>query len=111
MKGTMAAAKVKVSITLSRDLLERVDRAAHARAGETRSSVIERWLRQASGRQAHAILAAETVAYYGNLTEEERKDDAEWAAFASQSFDAVQADDPWPSKREAPRPARRRRSR
>lgn len=69
------SAKAKVSITLPRDLLERIDREAARGAGSTRSSVIETWLRRAARTQAARALEADTIRYYESLTAEEIQED------------------------------------
>ena len=68
-----AARKVKLSVTLSRDLVERIDREAGG-AG-ARSRVIEQWLRQAARMHAERDLERATIAYYESLTDEERAED------------------------------------
>jgi len=66
--------KLKVSVTLSREILERVDRQAKRRGG-TRSSIVEAWLKQAARGQAERDLETDTIAYYESLTAEERAED------------------------------------
>jgi metal-responsive CopG/Arc/MetJ family transcriptional regulator len=84
-----AANKVKVSITLSGDLLRAIDREAARADGHTRSSVIEAWLRRGQRRMAETRLAAETVAYYQTLTEEEREEDRAWSSYSSRAFETL----------------------
>jgi metal-responsive CopG/Arc/MetJ family transcriptional regulator len=78
-----AVRKVKVSITLSEQLVDRIDREAARQPGQTRSGVIESWLWRASRRAASARLAAETIAYYESLSEVEREEDQQWADFST----------------------------
>jgi hypothetical protein len=61
-----AAPKVKVSLTLSRDLLDWIDRAAQE-TRDARSRVVEQWLRRVAHARAEEDLAARTVAYYRSL--------------------------------------------
>lgn len=82
----MPARKVKLSISLSEDLVERIDREAERAPGRSRSAVIEAWLWQASRRAASAKLAAETIAYYETLSEAERTEDEEWLDFAAEEL-------------------------
>lgn len=70
----MKERKAKVSVTLSREILERVDQQAKRERG-TRSSIMESWLAQAARRQAERDLEADTIAYYESLTAEERTED------------------------------------
>lgn len=67
--------KVKLSVSLSADLLERIDHAAARLPGSTRSSVIEAWLRSAARAAAEASLASEVIAYYEARTPAERAED------------------------------------
>jgi metal-responsive CopG/Arc/MetJ family transcriptional regulator len=60
-------AKTKISITISRALLEKIDREAGSGEGRTRSSVIEEWLRRAARSRAADVLREETVAYYDSV--------------------------------------------
>ena len=68
-------ARAKISITVSEDLLARVDREARRRPGGNRSAVIEEWLRRGARARAGDVLREETVAYYDSLPPEDRADD------------------------------------
>ena len=68
-------ARAKISITLSDDLLARIDREASRRYGGNRSAVIEEWLRRGVRSRAADVLREETAAYYGSLPPEERAED------------------------------------
>ncbi len=74
-KSKMGAAKAKISITISEDLLDRVDSEVEQSAGASRSSVIESWLRSASRTSAAAILREETIRYYEESSADERRKD------------------------------------
>ena len=67
--------KVKVSVTLSADLLERIDAEVEAGGGASRSSVIEHWLRRARHGAAATALREETVGYYESLDDADRVED------------------------------------
>ena len=97
----MLGSKLKVSVTLSGDLLELVDRDAR-RLNETRSGVIEQWLRRAAVATAHKELEAATAAYYLSLREAERADDEALARGLSKAARRV-------SYEKGGRPRRRRR--
>lgn len=60
------ARKLKVSLTLSADVVALVDRDA-ARRHETRSGVIETWLRRAVSAAVEKELEQATAAYYLSL--------------------------------------------
>jgi hypothetical protein len=108
----MTVRKVKISISIDAALLANVDRYAAANH-VTRSAALERWLAQVSHRERLNRLEEETAAYYDSLTEADKRDDAEWAEFATKSFRKVHVDDGWPApvpprpKRDPPRRLKR----
>ena len=69
-----AAKKVKVSLTISADLLERVDSAAR-RERKTRSYLVEQWLNAGASRAAERAIELDMIRYYTTRTAEERADD------------------------------------
>jgi hypothetical protein len=69
-----AARKLKVSLTLSADVLALVDRDAVQR-GATRSSVVEHWLRRAANSAHERAIEDATVAYYRSLDRDERAEE------------------------------------
>ena len=73
MMGMTKVAKRKLSVTLSADVLALVDEDAQ-RLGETRSGVIEMWLRRAASGNVEREIEQATVAYYRSLRGEERKE-------------------------------------
>ena len=85
-------AKAKVSITLSEDILARVDAEVRKSPSENRSSVIERWLRRASRAAAVSALREETVRYYEALESDERSEDEAIARATSKSARRVRYD-------------------
>lgn len=86
------AAKVKLSITLSRELVERIDAEA-SRDGElTRSGVIELWLRRAAQSGAARALEADTVRYYESLTRDEQAEDEAIARASSRASKRLRYD-------------------
>ena len=62
----------KISITLSEELLERIDREAGRRPGGSRSAVIEDWVRRGARTRGADLLREETIAYYSSLNFEEQ---------------------------------------
>jgi metal-responsive CopG/Arc/MetJ family transcriptional regulator len=60
------ASKLKVSLTLPKDLVDLVDRDAREQS-DTRSGVIERWLRRAASAHVEKELEEATAAYYRSL--------------------------------------------
>ena len=67
--------KVKISISLDPSVLHAVDQSA-AIGGESRTAVIERWLRDASRRAKAKRLDEETAAYYESLSVSEQEENA-----------------------------------
>ncbi|MDB4981383.1 MAG: hypothetical protein JWM82_2135 [Myxococcales bacterium] len=103
----MTARKVKISISIDATLLANVDRYAAANH-VTRSAALERWLGQVSHKERLTRLEEETAAYYDSLTVADKRDDAEWAAFASKAARKLHIDDGWPDAPPAPKRARRK---
>jgi metal-responsive CopG/Arc/MetJ family transcriptional regulator len=66
--------KLKVSLTLSADLMSLIDRDVRQRRS-TRSGVIEDWLRRAAHAAAEREVEHATAAYYLSLLEGERVED------------------------------------
>jgi metal-responsive CopG/Arc/MetJ family transcriptional regulator len=100
-----AVPKLKLSVTISRDLVERIDR--EARAGGGRSRVIERWLRQAARLHAERDLERTTVAYYQALTDEDRAEDEAIAQGSTRAARRLDVDGPAPSVARGTRSSRR----
>jgi metal-responsive CopG/Arc/MetJ family transcriptional regulator len=73
MIGMTRRAKLKLSVTLSADVLALVDEDAQ-RLGATRSGIIELWLRRAAAENVERELEQATVAYYRSLRGEERRE-------------------------------------
>lgn len=105
----MTVRKVKISISIDAALLANVDRYAAANH-VTRSAALERWLAQVSHRERLNRLEEETAAYYDSLTEADKRDDAEWAEFATKSARKLNIDDGWPDAPPAPKRPRRKAS-
>jgi len=100
--------KLKISVSLGADVVGAVDRVAR-KEGETRSAVMERWLRQVAHRAKLTRLEEETAAYYDALTPAERADDAAWIAAAKTSTRRLRIDEAntTPVKRSLTRPRRK----
>ena len=63
----MPLTRTKISVSLPRDLVDRIDRVARCEA-RSRSRVLEEWLRTASRSGSERELEGGTVAYYESLT-------------------------------------------
>ena len=92
MIGMATTKKAKVSITIAADLLAEIDAFAERSGIGSRSNVIERWLRGSAREQRGRQLAQDTVEYYASLTAAEVREDADWAAAASDEFDRLGID-------------------
>ena len=86
-----AVPKVKLSITLSRDLVGRIDRLA-AGKGATRSAVVERWLRQAERLESQQDIERATIDYYQSLDQEARAEDEALARALSRGARRIRID-------------------
>lgn len=87
----MQGSRVKISVSLPRDLVARIDRAAGAEA-RSRSRVLEAWLRTAERERAARELEAATIAYYDSLTREERREEASMASALSAAAQRLRVD-------------------
>ena len=98
----MQDGRVKISISLPRELVARIDRAAKAEA-RPRSRVLEDWLRTTARENAARDLEAATVAYYESLTADDQRESAAMAAASSRAARRLAVDEV------AAKPGRRRR--
>ena len=87
-----AARKLKVSVTLSADVLKLVDRDAR-RHKDTRSGVIEQWLRRAASATTERDIEDATAAYYLSLRREDRTEDESVSRAMSSAARRVSLDD------------------
>jgi hypothetical protein len=88
----IVAAKVKVSLTLSADVVALVDRDARRRK-DTRSGVVEQWLRRAVNASVVQEIEDATAAYYRSLRGEERAEDVAMSRALSNSARRVLYDE------------------
>jgi metal-responsive CopG/Arc/MetJ family transcriptional regulator len=94
MHGVTAARKIKLSVTVDADVVERVDRAAREVPGATRSSIVEAWLRRGARAQAERELRDATIAYYEALTPAERAEDEQLSHALSRRARRLDVDGP-----------------
>jgi metal-responsive CopG/Arc/MetJ family transcriptional regulator len=88
----MHSTRVKISVSLPRDVVASIDRAARTEA-RSRSRVLEGWLRAIARERAARELEAATIAYYESLTPEDRQEDATMAAAAGAAARRLAIDD------------------
>ena len=76
--------KTKISVTVDSTLVEEVDQLdINASRSEIVEMALERWLRN----QRVESLGRAIEEYYRELTKDEQKDDAEWAALSASAVD------------------------
>jgi metal-responsive CopG/Arc/MetJ family transcriptional regulator len=88
----MQDGRVKISVSLSRDLVARIDRVARAEA-RPRSRVLEDWLRTTARENAARDLKEATIAYYESLTPDDRREDARMATASSKAARRLAVDE------------------
>ncbi len=94
--------KVKVSLTLSKDLVALIDRDAR-RTGSTRSGIVEDWLRSTASRAAEKSIDDATAAYYASLRGDARADDDAVSRAMAKAAREVVYDAPRPQRVRRPR--------
>lgn len=99
----MPNTRVKISVSLPRDLVARIDSAARSEA-RSRSRVLEGWLLASAREKAARELEAATVSYYESLTPDERREEQAIGSASSRAARGLSVDD-------APASASRRRRR
>jgi metal-responsive CopG/Arc/MetJ family transcriptional regulator len=82
------AKKIKVSITLSDEILRTIDHIVSKEEGATRSQVIDAWLSIAAKLYAQKRLDAETAAYYQKYNTRSREEDRAWARLGEEHWSA-----------------------
>jgi len=93
-----AARKLKVSLTLSSGLLRLIDRDA-SRKRETRSGIVEQWLRRASRAAVETEIEDATIAYYTSLSATDRAEDEALARASSKASRRLAVDEPADGRR------------
>lgn len=89
----MRPSRIKISVSLPRDLVARIDSVARAEA-RSRSRVLEGWLRATSRDRAARELEAATIAYYESLTADDRREEEAMGRAASRAARRLRVDDP-----------------
>jgi metal-responsive CopG/Arc/MetJ family transcriptional regulator len=88
----MQTGRIKISVSLPRDLVARIDRAARAEA-RSRSRVLEGWLQTTARDNAARELEQATIAYYQAMTSEDRVEDDAIAAASSRVARRLRVDE------------------
>ncbi len=84
--------KIKLSVTLSNDVVKQLDAYGARRGITNRSNIIELWLRRAARAQAALELEHDTIAYYERLTQAARDDDDAWSSASSRELERLDID-------------------
>ena len=99
----MESPRVKISVSLPRDLVARIDQAAREQT-RSRSRVLEDWLRSGNRRGVERELELATAAYYDSLTPAEDGEDRAVAGALSRAARRLRVGDSETQRR----PPRRR---
>lgn len=75
--------KVKVTMTLTPQVLKNLDKMAQRLKTKSRSETIEKALRQWLESQARKKLESDVETYYQSLTPKEKQEDIDWSATAA----------------------------
>ena len=76
--------KAKLTITISSDLSNEIDKIAKGK-GTPRSQLMEEILRDWLSSSKKKAIEKDIMAYYLSLTEEEKKENKEWTEIAAES--------------------------
>jgi metal-responsive CopG/Arc/MetJ family transcriptional regulator len=79
------SSKLKVTVTLSPDLVREIDAIIEDVRGGSRSQLVEEALRRRLQDQSRKELERQTEAYYRSLSATERKEDRQWIRAAARS--------------------------
>jgi metal-responsive CopG/Arc/MetJ family transcriptional regulator len=82
---TTRSSKAKVTVTLSHDLVRKLDELLEAPEAVSRSQLVEEALRRWLYDQAKEELERQTEEYYHSLSEAERKEDRQWSKVSAHS--------------------------
>jgi metal-responsive CopG/Arc/MetJ family transcriptional regulator len=88
----MGMPRVKISVSLPRDLVARIDHAARSEA-RSRSRVLEGWLRASARETAARELEGATIAYYESLMPEDRREEDAIGSASSRAARRLPIDD------------------
>ena len=85
-EGEHMGKRIKVSLTLDEGVVAAVDQAAARGELPNRSQVVEAAIRLWIRERKRVQLDHEIEAYYKGMTDEERAEDAEWAALGDEAI-------------------------
>lgn len=93
MRNRMKRPRTRVTVSLPADLVDLIDRTSRE-LKETRSALVEEWLRQGASSRAQCALEAEITDYYSRQSAIERADDVAIARAAGRAAARLTLDEP-----------------
>ena len=79
------ATKVKITLTLSPDVVRRLDALAQSSQASSRSQLVEEALRRWLDERVQEEIERQTEEYYRSLSPTEREEDKEWSTLAAEA--------------------------
>jgi DNA-binding PadR family transcriptional regulator len=86
MKAAAATTRIKKSYSISREAEQFIRRVRKSRKIASDSEALDQILRESLEAQQREQLNAEVKAYYDEASDEQLKEEAEWAEFAGAAF-------------------------
>ncbi len=85
MRASSHGRKAKITVTLSPDVIRRLDALVETPDARSRSQLVEEALRRWIEDRARRELETETEEYYRSLSQAEQAENKEWTAIAAES--------------------------
>lgn len=85
MRASSHGRKAKITVTLSPDVIRRLDALVEAPDARSRSQLVEEALRRWIEDRARRELESQTEEYYRSLSQAEQAENKEWTAIAAES--------------------------
>ena len=85
MRASSHGRKTKITVTLSSDVIRRLDALAETPEVRSRSQLVEEALRRWIEERARGELESQTEEYYRSLSQAEQAENKEWSAIAAES--------------------------
>jgi len=85
MRASSHGRKAKITVTLSSDVIRRLDALVETPEVRSRSQLVEEALRRWIEERARGELESQTEEYYRSLSQAEQAENKEWSAIAAES--------------------------
>ena len=85
MRASSHGRKTKITVTLSSDVIRRLDALAETPEVRSRSQLVEEALRRWIEERARGELESQTEEYYRSLSQAEQAENKEWSVIAAES--------------------------